>query len=110
MIDQQKSKMRRMFIKILLVILLLSSPVFANDISGKIIGFSCSTCHGRSDLLVKSDVPRLKGQNAKKMEQALLDFKYDRKLSLIMDRISKGFSDSELKKVAWYFSQLKDGD
>ena len=110
MIDQKKSKLLREPMKILLAFFLLSSPVFANDISGKIIGFSCSTCHGRSDSLVKSDVPRLKGQNAEKMEQALLDFKYDRKPSLIMDRISKGFSDSELKKVAWYFSQLKDGD
>ncbi|KAF3984020.1 MAG: hypothetical protein HFP81_04310 [Methylococcales symbiont of Hymedesmia sp. n. MRB-2018] len=88
----------------------LSFPVFAKDVSAKVISYSCNTCHGGDGLLTRPDRMILRGQDANKLEKSLLDFKYDKKFSSIMGRISKGFTDTELKKLALYFSQLKGDD
>lgn len=90
----------------ILNLVLFITPVLATDVSGKVIAFSCSGCHGTDGQLAKSGLPKLKSQPADKLEKALLDFKYDRKYSSIMGRISRGYTDSELKAVARYFSQL----
>ena len=91
-----------------LTIVLISflPPVFAREISGQAIGFACNGCHGTDGELASPGIPRLKNRSAKKLETALLNFKYNRKPSAVMGRISKGYSDAELKSVAEYFSQL----
>ncbi|KAF3976861.1 MAG: hypothetical protein HFP77_09805 [Methylococcales symbiont of Iophon sp. n. MRB-2018] len=88
----------------------LSAPVFAKDVSAKVMSYSCNTCHSSDRPLTRPDRMILKGQDANKLEKSLLDFKYDKRFSSIMGRISKGFTDTELKKLALYFSQLKGDD
>lgn len=85
------------------ILLLLAAPLAAADVAPSTIAYTCNGCHAVGGLL-----PKLNGRRAKQLEQLLLDFKYQRKPSSIMGRISKGFTDSELKNVARYFSQLKD--
>lgn len=85
----------------------LVSPVFAAEVSGQVISFSCSGCHGTDGLLVKPGMAKLKSQAAGKLEESLLGFKYDKKPASIMGRITKGYTDKELKAVAQYFSHLK---
>jgi len=77
-------------------------PVSATEVSSKVIAFSCYGCHGASE---KPGL--LKTQTADKLEKKLLDFKYNRTYSTIMGRITKGYTDTELKAVAQYLSQLK---
>ena len=80
-------------------------PVSATEVSGKVIAFSCYGCHGSNGASEKPGL--LKAQAADELEKKLLDFKYDRTYSTIMGRITKGYTDTELKAVAQYLSQLK---
>ena len=107
-VNDYPMKIKSIPIRLLFILnlVLFISPVLATDISGKVIAFSCSGCHGTDGQLAKPGLPRLKSQPAEKLERALLDFKYDKKYSSIMGRISKGYSDTELKAVARYFSKL----
>lgn len=82
------------------------APVVVAEVSAKVIAFACSTCHSPDGQLVKQGMPPLKSQDASRLEKALLDYKYGRKSATIMDRICKGYTDSELKAVAEYFSRL----
>ena len=80
-------------------------PVSAAEVSGKVIAFSCYGCHSSDSTSEKPGL--LKAKPANELEKKLLDFKYDRTYSTIMGRISKGYTDTELKAVAQYLSQLK---
>ena len=80
-------------------------PVSATEVSAKVIAFSCYGCHGSDGPSEKPGL--LKAQPADELEIKLLDFKYDRTYSTIMARITKGYTDTELKAVAQYLSQLK---
>ena len=82
-------------------------PVSATEVSAKVIAFSCYGCHDSDGTSKKPGLPKLKAKPADELEKKLLDFKYDRTYSTIMGRISKGYTDTELKAVAQYLSQLK---
>jgi len=72
-----------------------SSPSVA-DISGKVIAYTCYSCHGKNASTFKL--------SANEMTQTLMAFKTERKYASIMGRITKGFTDTELKAVASYLS------
>jgi len=80
-------------------------PVSAAEVSGKVIAFSCYGCHGSNGASEKPGL--LKAKPADELEKKLLDFKYDKTYSTIMGRIAKGYTNTELKAVALYLSQLK---
>lgn len=77
------------------------------EILGSTIALSCANCHGTDGALAKPGLPELAGRPARAIEESLLDFKYGRASSTIMDRIARGYSDAELAAVARYFSELK---
>ncbi len=99
--------MTKYFITLALTFSLLISTVLADQVSGKVISFSCNGCHGTDGRLSKLAMPELNAQTAQELEIKLLDFKYDRKFNSIMGRIAKGYTDQELKAVALYYSQIK---
>ncbi|MCK5121392.1 MAG: hypothetical protein KAQ91_05385 [Methylococcales bacterium] len=72
------------------------------EVSGKVIAYACYSCHGEK--LKYLDTPR--PLSAKALTQTLLAFKSNKKEATIMDRISKGFSDAELKSVATFLSEI----
>ena len=82
--------------KIGLLFILCCSYSFA-DISGKVIAYGCYSCHGEKLINPQAG-------SAEQLTDTLLAFKYNQKRATIMDRISKGFSDTELKAVARYLS------
>ncbi|MCK4840293.1 MAG: hypothetical protein KAT04_00250 [Methylococcales bacterium] len=84
-----------------IAILLSLSPItLLAEISGKVIVFACSSCHGN----------KLKALNLSQnyinheLPQTLLAFKYNNKYATIMDRISKGYTDAELGYISDYLS------
>ncbi len=91
---------------LILYFCLVLLPVSATEVSGKAIAFACSGCHGTDGQLTKPGIPKLKSQPTIKLEQSLLNFKYNKKPSSIMGRIARGYTDNELKAVAQYFSHL----
>ena len=66
---------------------------------------SCSGCHPIS-AAVDTPVKRLVGRNPEEIIEAVKAFRSGEKPATIMDRIAKGFSDDEIKKIAdWYGAQ-----
>src|SRR5262245_16763707 len=66
---------------------------------------SCSGCHpARSG--VETSVPKLEGRKAGEIVEAMQAFRSGQRPSTVMDRIAKGFTDSETQAIAtWYESQ-----
>ncbi|NOR69333.1 MAG: hypothetical protein GQ532_06490 [Methylomarinum sp.] len=93
-----KSLIKNQFIKIIVTVLFaIPSSHSIAGVTGKAIAYSCYSCHGEK-------LNRL-NLSATELTQTLIAFKTNKKSSSIMDRISKGFSDEELKAVAYYLSQ-----
>ncbi|HXP97339.1 MAG TPA: sulfide dehydrogenase [Telmatospirillum sp.] len=63
---------------------------------------ACSGCHAM-DAAVATPVPRLVGRKPAEIIAALAAFKSGQRPATVMDRIAKGFSDSEIRAIAeWY--------
>jgi len=91
--------MKKSFIKVIILLIFTSSNSIA-EISGKVIAYACYSCHGEN--LTNIDQSNI--VSAEKLENTLLAFKSNTKQSTIMNRITKGFSDAELKAVAIYLT------
>jgi cytochrome c553 len=66
---------------------------------------SCSGCHATSSS-AKTDVPRLIGREPAAIVSAMQGFRAGTTPATVMDRITKGFSDDEIKAIAaWYGTQ-----
>ncbi len=85
-----------------LISLSFSNTVLA-DIPTQLIAYHCLNCHTQQFKKPGSQ----ESQSAQDLYQTLLAFKYDKRPVTIMDRISKGFTDQELKSVAQYITNLK---
>jgi len=91
--------MKKSFIKLIILLLFTSSNSIA-DVSGKVIAYACYSCHGKNLTNIDQSII----VSAEKLENTLLAFKSNTKPSTIMNRITKGFSDAELKAVAIYLT------
>jgi cytochrome c553 len=68
---------------------------------------SCSGCHPSSPA-VTSPVPRLAGMDQAAVLKAVQDFRSGQRAATVMDRISRGFTDDEIRAIAaWYAGQPK---
>ena len=65
--------------------------------------FSCHGMEGRSSGITED----IYGMPAEKFTKALAGFKSGEKESTVMQRISKGYSDDEIKAMAGYFAAIK---
>jgi cytochrome subunit of sulfide dehydrogenase len=66
---------------------------------------SCSGCHPASKS-VDTPVGRLAGRNPGEIVAAVQAFRSGQRRATVMDRISKGFSDDEIRAIAdWYGAQ-----
>jgi len=87
---------------ILITLFALYNSVSTADVPAKMIAYSCYSCHGEKLINLKLSQPL----SALELTQSLLAFKNRIKSASIMDRITNGFTDAELKAVANYLSQL----
>ena len=68
---------------------------------------SCSGCNPAARG-VDASVPRLVGRDPADIVTAMQGFKSGQRPSTVMDRISKGFSDDEVKAIADWYGTQKD--
>jgi cytochrome c553 len=68
---------------------------------------SCSGCHPVSRT-VETPVKRLIGLNPAEIVAAVQAFRSGQKPATVMDRISKGFTDDEIKAIADWYGAQKD--
>ena len=67
---------------------------------------SCSGCHPSSPR-VSSPVPRLAGMDEGAIVRALHEFRSGARTGTVMDRIAKGFTDTEIQAIAAWFARQK---
>lgn len=84
---------------------LLLNPSAYAELDVRAIAFNCQNCHADSPASVGASIPSLESLSREQIQQALLDFKYDRKPATLMPRLAKGYSDEELAAVAAYLSR-----
>ena len=66
----------------------------------------CFACHGIDGNSVGLPIVSLQGQSAEQLSASLLAFKKGERPSTLMGRISKGYSDEDLKLIADYIASL----
>ncbi len=86
--------------------LMLSQVALAGGASGQAIAFTCNGCHGH-DGMSKGAAPSIKGLPATYLENAMKDFKSDKRPATIMNRIAKGYTDAEITAMSEYYASLK---
>lgn len=88
-----------------LVVGSLLNPSAYAELDARAIACNCQNCHADSPASVGVSIPSLETLSTEQIQQALLDFKYDRKPATLMPRLAKGYSDEELAAVAAYLSR-----
>ena len=79
-----------------LVLIATKSAVAAGPPPG---ASSCSGCHA-SNITVNTPVPRILGRQPAEITAAMQAFRNGERASTVMGRISKGFSDDEIRAIA----------
>ena len=72
---------------------------------GQVLSLSCAGCHG-TDGKSASIIPSINGKSAEYIESALKDFKSGARVSTVMARHAKGYSDEEIHLIAEYFGSV----
>jgi len=67
------------------------------------LALACGSCHGAQ--IEASGISRLYGMEASVFIQRMIDFKSGKRVASIMNRIARGYDESELQKMADYFSR-----
>ena len=75
--------------------------------TGKMIGNTCASCHGTHGRSFDEYMPSLAGIDRQQLIKAMRDYRDDHRVSVVMNRIAKGYSDPEIEAVAEFFSRIK---
>lgn len=75
--------------------------------TGKMLGDTCASCHGTHGRSFDEYMPSLAGINRAQLVAAMKDYRADRRASVVMNRIAKGYNDREIEAIADYFSRIK---
>jgi paraquat-inducible protein B len=74
-----------------------------------------STSAKLADALEKLDLKKLEktlestlaGIDRQQLIRAMIDYREDRRVSVVMNRVAKGYNDAEIAAIADYFSKIK---
>ncbi|MES9857319.1 MAG: c-type cytochrome [Sedimenticola sp.] len=86
--------------------LLLPATVMAEP-SGQALAFTCAGCHGTDGSSVGPTSPSIAEMDPEVFIDAMQAYKRDKRNSTIMNRIAKGYSDQQIKGMAWFFAKQK---
>lgn len=101
--DTMKKNVRNL---LLASLVLLPASALAGP-SGQALAFTCAGCHGTDGSSVGPSSPSIAAMDPEVFIDAMLDYKVDRRNSTIMNRIAKGYSDEQIKAMAWFFAKQK---
>jgi sulfide dehydrogenase cytochrome subunit len=85
---------------------LFPSVVLAGP-SGQALAFTCAGCHGTDGSSVGPSSPSIAAMDPEVFIDAMQAYKFDESNSTIMNRIAKGYTDEQIKGMAWYFAKQK---
>ena len=91
---------------LLAMLVLLPATVLAGP-SGQALSFTCAGCHGTDGSSAGPSMPALAGMDPEVFIDAMQDYKMDLRNATIMNRIAKGYSDEQIKDMAWFFASQR---
>ncbi|MDH5749479.1 MAG: c-type cytochrome [Rhodospirillales bacterium] len=81
------------------VLVMGAPPTQAAGIDAALLASNCVVCHGPKGRSL-GEMPKLKGMSAEKILDSFRQFRAGQKASTIMDRISKGYTDDQVRAIA----------
>jgi len=75
------------------------------DPTGQALSFTCAGCHGTDGSSVGPSSPSLAAMDPDVFIDAMQAYKRDERNATIMNRIAKGYSDEQIKGMAWFFAK-----
>lgn len=91
-----------------LLLLGLSTPLAAADMNaGKEKSALCVACHGADGNSTDPQYPRLAGQHASYLSQALKEYRSGARKNPIMAGFAAGLSDADINNLAAYYASQK---
>lgn len=91
---------------VLLVSLTGSGNGQATDLRAAILANPCAGCHGMDGVSAGS-IPSINHLSADAIVAALKAYQSGERPGTVMDRIAKGYTDEEIRRIADYFHSLK---
>ncbi|MCK5901514.1 MAG: c-type cytochrome [Cocleimonas sp.] len=83
------------------------APEVINGASSKMLADTCTGCHGFDGVSKGPATPSIAGMSAEYLTEIMIAYKSGDAASTIMGRITKGYSDDELKQVAEVYAKKK---
>lgn len=90
----------------LLAITLLNSAVAGDIEAGKAKAAVCAACHGADGNGLDPSYPKLAGQHASYLAQALHDYKSGNRKNPIMSGMAAGLGDADIDNLAAYYASM----
>lgn len=72
----------------------------------KLLAASCSGCHANA--ASDDTFPEINGRPAAEIQEAMLAFRADERKGTVMNRIAKGYSETEIGAIADYLAALDE--
>jgi len=84
-----------------------STGALADSPTGQALAFTCAGCHGTDGSSVGPSSPSIAGMDPEVFIDAMQGYQLDERNSTIMNRIAKGYTDEQIKAMAWFFAKQK---
>lgn len=75
--------------------------------TGKMLGDNCASCHGTHGKSHDEYMPSLAGIDRQQLIKAMRDYREERRASVVMNRIAKGYNDREIEAMADHFAKIR---
>ena len=92
---------------LLAVLVLASGATVAAGPSGQALAFTCAGCHGTDGSSVGPSSPSIAGMDPEVFMDAMKAYKADQRNATIMNRIAKGYTNTQIKEMALFFAKQK---
>jgi len=77
----------------------------AGEASASMLSDTCSGCHGPNGVTNGPAIPTIAGMTEEYLVLSMQDYRDDKRKGTVMNRIAKGYTDTEITAMARYFSE-----
>lgn len=101
---QRDDTMTKNIRNLLIAVLALLPGAVGAAPSGQALAFTCAGCHGTDGSSVGPSMPAIAGMDPEVFVDAMKAYQANERNATIMNRIARGYSDAQLKDMAWFFA------
>jgi len=87
--------------------LLATATVVSAEPTGEMLAYTCAGCHGTDGSSVGPSSPHIAGMNPEYFVDSMKAYREDARNPTIMNRIAKGYSDTQIEAMAEFFARQK---